>query len=169
MKVKILGQEPAFFVGVLEAVLALLLTLNMVGGLDQEDAAVIVATANAGLGLVVAYAARDTLYAALVGFAKAVLVLSATFGLPLTDQQTGAAMALITVLAGAYLRGRTGSLDTAISSASDGVKKEALELFALQAAVSADLATATGPVQPSGTGLPGSGTYPSGGKGHPFR
>ncbi len=160
MKVKILGQEPAFLVGVLEAVLALFLTMNFaVGiGLDQINAAVIVATANAGLGLVVAYAARDTLYAALIGFAKAILVLAVTFGAPLTDQQTGAAMALITLVAGAYLRGRTGSLDTVISSASAGVKKEDLELLALEEAAEQRVAweRREQAVQPSGKPLPGS-------------
>lgn len=161
--IKILGQEPAFFVSVVEAVLALLLTFPQLVNLDQSEAGVIVAAVNAGMGLVVAYAARDTLYAALVGFAKAVLTLSVTFGLPLTDQQTGALMAVILLVAGAYLRGRTGSTDTAISSASPGVKKEALEFYALQAAVAADTAAANRrvPVAPSGTGLPVAGSTQS--------
>lgn len=154
MKLKILGQEPAFFVGVLEAALALALTLNLFVGLDQNEAAVIVATANAALGLVVAYAARDTLYAALIGFTKALLVLGATFGLQLSDQTTGAVMALITLVAGAYLRGQTGSTDTAISSASPGVKKEALELMHLAEAATMRDQYFGRPVQPSGESMP---------------
>jgi hypothetical protein len=131
---KILGQEPAFIVGVVEAALAVFLTFGVLG-LDQEEAGVIVATVSALLGLVVAYATSTTVYSAFVGFAKAILVLCVTFGVTLTDAQTGAIMALISLVAGAYLRGRTDSLDTAISSASPGAKKEALELFALEAAV----------------------------------
>jgi hypothetical protein len=117
---KILGQEPAFFVGVVEAVLIGLLSFGVFTDLTQETIGVIVATVAAGLGLVTAYATKTTLYSALIGFAKAVAVLAVTFGAPLTDAQTSAAMALITMLAGAYLRERTASVDTAVSSASPG-------------------------------------------------
>lgn len=113
---KILGREPAFFVGVVEAGLALLLTFQ-VGGLTQENVGVIVAVVSAGLGLVVAYATKTTLYSALIGFAKAALVLAVTFGVHLTDAQTGAAMALIVLVAGAYLRDRTSPAETAVSAA----------------------------------------------------
>jgi hypothetical protein len=113
---KILGREPAFFVGVVEAFLALLLTFG-VDGLDQERAGVIVAVVSAGLGLVVAYATRTTLYSALVGFAKAALVLAVTFGAHLTDAQTGALMALIVLVASQFLRDRTSPADTPVSAA----------------------------------------------------
>ena len=112
---KILGKEPAFFVGVVEALLALLLTFG-IPGLTQDNAGVIVAAVNALLGLVVAYATRTTLFSALVGFAKAALVLAVTFGAPLTDAQTGAAMALIVLLASGYLRDRTSPARTAVSN-----------------------------------------------------
>lgn len=135
MNKKIFGQEPAFIVGVVEATLALLLTFPGALNLDQAQAGVIVAAVNAGLGLVVAYATTTTVYSAFVGFAKALLVLMVTFGVHLTDAQTGAAMALISLVVGGYLRSRTDSMDTAISSASPGAKREALELFALEAAV----------------------------------
>lgn len=111
---KILGREPAFFVGVVEAFLALLLTFG-VTGLDQARVGVIVAVVSATLGLVVAYATRTTLYSALIGFAKAALVLAVTFGAPLNDAQTGAAMALITLVAASYLRDRTAPADTMVS------------------------------------------------------
>jgi hypothetical protein len=112
---KIFGREPVFFVSVVEALLALLLTFG-VPGLDQERAGVIVAAVSALLGLVVAYATRTTLFSALVGFAKAALVLAVTFGAPLTDAQTGAAIALISLVAGAYLRDRTSPENTVLSS-----------------------------------------------------
>lgn len=113
---KIFGREPAFFVGVVEAFLALLLTFG-IPGLNQDNVGVIVAAVSALLGLVVAYATRTTLYSALIGFAKAALVLAVTFGAPLTDAQTGAALALIALVASAYLRDRTAPADTAVSAA----------------------------------------------------
>lgn len=116
---KLLGQEPAFFVGLVESVLAIFLTFG-VFALDQETVGVIVATVAAALGLVAAYATQTTLYSALIGFAKATLVLAVTFGAPLTDAQTGAIIAAITLVAGAYLREKTVSIDTAVSNASPG-------------------------------------------------
>lgn len=116
---KILGQEPAFFAGVLESVLAIFLTFG-VFALTQETVGVIVAAFSASMGLVVAYATQTTLYSALIGFAKAILVLAVTFGAPLTDAQTGAIVAAVTLLAGAYLREKTVSVETAVSSPSPG-------------------------------------------------
>jgi hypothetical protein len=117
---KILGQEPAFFVGVVEAVLIGLLSFNVFGSLTQDTIGVIVATVAAGLGLVTAYATKTTLYSALMGFAKAALVLAVTFGAPLTDGQTSALLAVITIVAGAYLREKTASVDSAVSAQSPG-------------------------------------------------
>lgn len=134
MNKKILGQEPAFLVGVVEAALAVFLTFGALG-MDQKEAAAVVAAVNALLGLVVAYATSTTLYSAAMGLTKAILVLLAAWGLNLDDAKTGALMALISLVLSAYLRGHTDSLDTAISEASPGAKKEALELYALQAAV----------------------------------
>jgi len=116
---KILGQEPAFFAGVIESILGIFLTFGIFA-LTQETVGVIVAAVAAGLGLVTAYATKTTLYSALVGFAKAVLVLAVTFGAPLTDAQTGSIIAVITLVAGAYLREKTSSVDTAVSNASPG-------------------------------------------------
>lgn len=120
-KFKILGKEPAFFVGVVEALLVLLLTFG-VPGLDQNNAGVIVAAVNAALGLVVAYATRTTLFSALVGFAKAAMVLAVTFGVPLTDAQTGAVMAFIMIVASGYLRDRTSPTNTVVSSATPNAR-----------------------------------------------
>lgn len=118
---KIFGQEPAFFAGVLESVLAIFLTFGIFN-LTQETVGVIVAAVAAALGLVTAYATKTTLYSALVGFAKAVLVLAVTFGAPLTDAQSGAIVAAVTLVAGAYLREKTSSVDTVVSSASPGIE-----------------------------------------------
>ena len=116
MPFKILGQEPAFFVGVIEAVLAMLLGFGLFG-LDSTTNGVIVAAVAAGLGLVTAYATKTTLFSSLVGFAKAALVLGVTFGLTLTDVEQSSIIAVVTLVAGAYLRDRTSPVSTAISSA----------------------------------------------------
>jgi hypothetical protein len=116
---KLFGREPAFFVGVIEAVLVLLLSFG-IPGLDQDTVGVIMAAVVATLGLVAAYATKTTLYSALVGFAKAALVLAATFGLPLTDAQIAAVLAVVAVTASGWLREKTNSIDTVISNASPG-------------------------------------------------
>lgn len=147
--VKIFGQEPAFLVGVIEAGLSLFLVM---GWLDwsQEQAAVTVACVSAGLGLVVAYATSTTLYSALIGFAKAFLVLCAAFGADLNDAKTASVMALITLLAGVFLRQTSNSNETALSSASPGAKREALQLFALQAAAQSVPTSRTWPLSHEG-------------------
>lgn len=116
---KLFGQEPAALVGVVEAILALLLSFGLFK-LDQDTVAAIVAAVSAGLGLLAAWATKDTLLTALVGFAKAALVLAAAYGLSLTDSQTGSLIAAITITGGFYLRSKTSSTETPISSASPG-------------------------------------------------
>lgn len=118
---KILGQEPAFFVGVVESILAIFLTFG-VFNLTGDTVGVIVAAVAATLGLVTAYATKTTMYSALVGFAKAALVLAVTFGAPLNDAEIGSIIAAITLVAGAYLREKTSSVDTAVSAASPGIE-----------------------------------------------
>lgn len=116
---KILGQEPAFFVGLVESLLAIFLTFG-VFQLTGDTVGVIVAAVAATLGLVTAYATKTTLYSALIGFAKAALVLAVTFGAPLSDAEVGSIIAAITLVAGAYLREKTVSVDTIVSNASPG-------------------------------------------------
>lgn len=116
---KIFGREPAAVVGVIEALLAMLLTFGLFD-LDQNRVAVIVATVSALFGLLAAWATKDTLLAALVGFAKAALVLAAAYGLSLTDAQTAAVITTITIVGGFYLRAKTAAVTTPISNASPG-------------------------------------------------
>lgn len=116
---KIFGQEPAFFVGVVEAALALFLTFGWFDLTQNQVGAVVAATA-AVLGFVTAYATKTTAYSALVSAAKALLVVAVTFGAPLTDAQTGSIIAFITIFASGYLRNRTAAVDTVVSNASPG-------------------------------------------------
>lgn len=103
---KIFGREPAALVGVIEGVLAVLLSFGLFD-LHQNQVAAIVAVVTAGLGLVTAYATRDTMLGVLVGFSKSVLVLAAAYGLNLSDQQTAGLIAVITLLAGYWHREHT--------------------------------------------------------------
>lgn len=131
---KILGQEPAAILGLVQAVLTMLLSFGLFG-LTPETNGVILAAVSAGFGLVAAYATRTALYAAVVGFAQAVLVLAVTFGLQLDDIKQGAILATVSVAAGLFLRNTTDSTETKVSSASPGTKKHDLELLALEDAV----------------------------------
>lgn len=116
--VKILGREPAFYVGVVEAVVALLLTFNL-PGLSVEQAGLVVAFVVALGGVVSAWATRDTLLAALVGAVKAVLLLGVAYGLPLTDEQVGLAAVLVSVLGSGWLRTQTSPAETLVSAGTE--------------------------------------------------
>lgn len=107
---KILGREPAFWVGLVEACLALVLSWNLLG-LNQEQAAAILAVITLGLGFVTAYRTRETLLGVGVGLAKSVLILFTAFGLHFTENQTAALMALVALLLGAFNRDQAHALE----------------------------------------------------------
>lgn len=119
MNVKILGHEPAAWLGVIEAFLALILALNLFG-LSAEQVGVIMAFVTAGFGLLTAWVTRDTLLSAIVGFAKSALVLGIAFGLQLNDTQTAMMIGFVTAIAGFFLRTQTASVVTPLTSASRG-------------------------------------------------
>lgn len=103
---RIFGREPAALVGVLEGVLALLLSFGLFD-LTQDRVGAIVAAVAALFGLLTAYLTKDTLLGVAVGLAKALLVLGATYGLHVSTEQNGAILAVITVLIGFWQRGQT--------------------------------------------------------------
>lgn len=112
---KIFGREPAALVGLVEGLLAVLLSFGLFA-LDQEQVAAIVAVVTAVLGVVTAYATKDTMLGVIVGLGKSVLVLGAAYGLALNDSQTGALIAAITLLAGFWHRSHTSPVETVVSS-----------------------------------------------------
>jgi membrane glycosyltransferase len=117
MKMKIFGKEPAFFVGVIEAVILVLVTFGL-----PHDAAAVLATLTVAVGgVLTAIAAKDTLLAALIGLAKAVIVLVVFLGYDISDESTAAIIGLLTLFLGGYLRTQTSSTDTPISAQSDGL------------------------------------------------
>jgi uncharacterized cupredoxin-like copper-binding protein len=87
---KIFGKEPAFFVGVVEAVILVLVTF----GLPHDLAAVISTLTVAVGGVLTAIAAKDTLLAALIGLTKAVIVLVVFLGYDISDESTAAIIGL---------------------------------------------------------------------------
>lgn len=114
---KIFGREPAFYVGVIEALVAVLVTFNL-PGLSTEQAGLVVALVVAIGGALTAWATRDTLLAALVGVVKAGLILAVGYGLTVTDEQIGLIAALVSVIGSGYLRTQTSPVDTAVSEGS---------------------------------------------------
>lgn len=117
--IKIFGREPAFYVGVIEALIAVLVTFKL-PGLSVEQAGYVVALVVAVGGAVTAWATRDTLLAALVGAVKAGLVLAVSYGLTVTDEQIGLIAALVSVIGSGYLRSQTSPVETAVSSSRRG-------------------------------------------------
>jgi len=127
---KILGQEPAAVLGVVRAVLTMLVTFGFASWLTTETSGVILAAVSAALGLVEAYATRTTLYSAALGFGQAVLILAVTFGLNLDDVKQGAILSTLAVVLGFFLRDRTSSVETKVSSASPGPEVTPVVVYA---------------------------------------
>lgn len=106
MTTTIFGREPAAVVGIIEAVLVMFLTFGWFN-LSQETVGLIMAVVTTALGVWLAYVTHHTVLGALTGLAKAVLALAAVYGFALTDAQTGAVIALITMIVGFWHRTQT--------------------------------------------------------------
>ncbi len=109
----LLGKQPAFWLGVIQAVLAFVLTLHQVASqlhLTDERVGAIMAALFAVLGLWEAWAVRDTMLAALTAAAKALIALFAAYRLELSVDQTAALLGLVALLGGAFVRDRTSPL-----------------------------------------------------------
>lgn len=109
----IFGKQPAFWLGVIQAVLAFVLTLHQVADqlhLTDERVGAIMAALFALLGLYEAWAVRDTMLAALTAAAKALIALFAAYRLELTVDQTAALLGLVALIGGAFIRDRTSPL-----------------------------------------------------------
>lgn len=104
--VRIFGREPAFYVGVIEAALALILSWNVLG-LTSNMVGGIMAVVVALSGVYVAYVTRDTMLGVLVGLAKAIIICMATFQITLTEPQITSVIAMVTILGGAFNRSQT--------------------------------------------------------------
>jgi hypothetical protein len=91
------NREPAVLLGLVSAVVATLVGFNI--GLTTETGALILAAVEAAGAVVLAFLAKETLFAAVTQLAKAGLALAVGFGLVLSEQQS----LLLVVLAGALV------------------------------------------------------------------
>jgi hypothetical protein len=109
----IFGREPSAWVGLIEALLALLVMFPLVSqtGLTQEWATIVLAVVSAGAGVYTAWATRDTLLGAILGLVKATVALVAFYGLELSTDQQGALLAAVAVLVGFFQRTQTTPVD----------------------------------------------------------
>lgn len=99
-------REPAWYVGLAEAVLACLLSFGLFH-LTAERVSLVMAVVTALAGVYVAWRTRDTLLGVGVGLAKALLALAVGYGLALTDAQTGAIIAVVAIVLSGFNRDRT--------------------------------------------------------------
>lgn len=112
--VKLFGKEPALVGAFLQSLLATLLALGIVPGLDSETAALISAAGAAVFGTYVAYAVKQNLLPAIVAAFQALVAVAVGFGLgdvlerwrPDLDVTllTGLATAVLTAGLGLFLR-----------------------------------------------------------------
>lgn len=113
----IFGREPSAWIGLLEAVIALVIMFPAANewGLTQQWATIVLAVVAAAGGVYTAWATRDTMLGAILGLFKAGAVLFAFYGLALTTDQQGTAAALIAVLVGFFQRTQTSPVDAPVS------------------------------------------------------
>lgn len=106
--IKIFGREPAVWVGVIEALLAVLLAFGI--GLSETTYGPIMAVIVALGGFITALGTKDTLLGALIGVIKAGIVLFATYGITISEQQTGSLIAAVSVVFALYQRTQTSPI-----------------------------------------------------------
>ncbi|MFI6595012.1 hypothetical protein ACIBHX_02120 [Nonomuraea sp. NPDC050536] len=97
---KVFGREPAAWLHALQAVLAFLVTLPVLNGLGfTEEVSNWVMTIAAGVvALFVAIATRPVVVSALTGAVQTILTGAIAFGLPLSEQSSGALVAALNVI-----------------------------------------------------------------------
>lgn len=103
-RVLILGREPAAWVGVIEAVLALAAAFAL--GVTGESLALIMAVVSTAAGVYTAVATDRPALGAITGLAKAVVALVGYYGLQLDEGQQVAVLALVPIVVGFWQRGQ---------------------------------------------------------------
>lgn len=102
----IFGREPAALVAALQAIVALLVTLNVLNW-DANQVSLVMAGVAAVLGAVVAYLTKDTLLGYVITAINACAAVFVGFGLNLDADVTAGVVAVVTVLSGLYQRTQT--------------------------------------------------------------
>lgn len=106
---RIFGREPAAWSGLIQALLALALSLNLFA-LTNETVGLIMAVVNAVFGVYLAWVTANTMLGVIVGLVNAVFALVAGYGYELSTATTSAAIAVVTVLVGFFQRTQTSPL-----------------------------------------------------------
>lgn len=108
---KIFGREPAFVAGMVEAVLAVLVSFGMLSfvGIDgAQGLAVVMSVTTGGIGLYVAYVTKDTLLGVGLAFTKSVIALLAYYKYDMSETQMTTLIALLSLTLGGFQRTQTG-------------------------------------------------------------
>lgn len=97
---KIFGREPAVILHALQAVLAFLVTLPALNalGFTPEVSSWVMTVAAGVVAVLVAMATRPFVVSALTGGVQTILTGLVAFGLPLSEQSTGALVAALNVV-----------------------------------------------------------------------
>lgn len=109
----IFGKQPAFWLGVLQAALAFVLTLHQLRDelhLTDERVGTIMAVLFALLGIYESWTVRDTMLAALTAAAKAVIALLIAYRLEVSPDTAAAVLGFVAILGGVFVRDRTSPL-----------------------------------------------------------
>jgi hypothetical protein len=105
---KIFGREPALWVGLIEGVIAVLLTFTHL--LNADQGAAILAVVTAAFGVYTAYVTKDSMLGVLTGLAKSGSILLVAFGLHFSPDQQNTIVALIPLVLGFIQRTQTSPL-----------------------------------------------------------
>jgi hypothetical protein len=97
-----LNQEPAAFVGLVSAFVAVLVGFNL--GLTSTTGALVMAAVQAVLGVYLARKVRETLFAAITQAAQVLLTLAVGFGAPITDNQALLLVGAVTAFTGLFIQ-----------------------------------------------------------------
>jgi asparagine N-glycosylation enzyme membrane subunit Stt3 len=103
---RVFGREPAVWVGLIEASLAMLVALSILN-FTREQTAEIMAVVVAVFGVVTAYLTKDTMLGFIVGLTKAVIALVIGFGFSLSPEVTASLIAFVVVVVGFFQRTQT--------------------------------------------------------------
>jgi hypothetical protein len=108
------GREPALVVAATGALLTFLVTFGL-PWLTEDDATNILAVVSAIGAAIVSWATVNTRLSIVVGIGRTLLILAVGYGAPLTQEQIGLAVLVISSFAAIWLRGQNRPASTPIS------------------------------------------------------
>ena len=113
MQKQILGRDPAFILAAIQAGLAMALSfgwLKFIGLNTQVELGYLVGVIAAASAVYLAWGTSETMLSAIVELFKGAVSLGAIYGLNISTEQTGLAIAFITAIFTAFLRTQTSPL-----------------------------------------------------------